>query len=145
MSRSGYSDECDGWDLIRWRGAVSSAIKGKRGQQFLKDLLSALDAMPIKELIAHELIQADGEVCALGAIGYARGLDMTQLDPYESDDVAEAFHVAPALVKEIVFENDEGWYGNEDRKKRWERMRAWVDKQIIVDQAKPCGGEHEQR
>ena len=29
MSRSGYTDECDGWELVRWRGAVNSAIRGK--------------------------------------------------------------------------------------------------------------------
>ncbi|KGC50992.1 hypothetical protein DO66_5867 [Burkholderia pseudomallei] len=36
MSRSGYSDDCGGWSLIRWRGAVNSAIKGARGQKFLR-------------------------------------------------------------------------------------------------------------
>ena len=38
MSRSGYSDDLDNWDLIRWRGQVSSAIRGKRGQGFLREL-----------------------------------------------------------------------------------------------------------
>lgn len=32
MSRCGYSDDYDQWALIRWRGAVESAIRGKRGQ-----------------------------------------------------------------------------------------------------------------
>ena len=68
MSRSGYSDECDGWDLIRWRGAVASAIRGQRGQAFLREMLSALDAMPEKRLISEEL-ERDGEVCAMGAVG----------------------------------------------------------------------------
>jgi len=29
MSRSGYTDSCDmdQWDLIRWRGAVASAVR----------------------------------------------------------------------------------------------------------------------
>lgn len=44
MSRSGYNDDCDGWALIRWRGAVNSAINGKRGQAFLRELVAALDA-----------------------------------------------------------------------------------------------------
>jgi hypothetical protein len=47
MSRSGYSDDHSEWDLIRWRGAVASAIRGKRGQAFLRELLVALDAMPV--------------------------------------------------------------------------------------------------
>jgi hypothetical protein len=40
---------------IRWQGVVKSAIRGKKGQAFLKELLSALDAMPEKKLIAEEL------------------------------------------------------------------------------------------
>ena len=46
MSRHGYSDDCDNeWRAIMWSGAVKSAIKGKRGQAFLKELLAALDAL----------------------------------------------------------------------------------------------------
>lgn len=56
MSRSGYTEDCDGWDLIRWRGAVASAIRGKRGQAFLREALAALDAMPEKQLISHDLV-----------------------------------------------------------------------------------------
>ena len=131
MSRSGYSDDCDGWELIMYRGAVASATRGKRGQQLLRDLLMALDAMPNKRLIAHEL-EHDGEVCALGALGKVRGMCLEVLNPEESEDVAAAFHVAPALVKEIVFENDEDFhYSKETPEARWSRMRAWVVSQII--------------
>lgn len=35
MSRSGYTDDCDGWQLIMYRGAVASAIRGARGQRLL--------------------------------------------------------------------------------------------------------------
>ena len=42
MSRSGYSDSLENWDLIRWRGQVASAIRGKRGQQLLKELADAM-------------------------------------------------------------------------------------------------------
>lgn len=45
MSRSGYDDCCDGWGLIRWRGAVAAAIKGSRGRKLLADMAAALDAM----------------------------------------------------------------------------------------------------
>lgn len=50
MSRSGYSDDYDfdNWQLIRWRGAVNSAINGRRGQAFLKELLTAIEALPEK-------------------------------------------------------------------------------------------------
>jgi hypothetical protein len=43
-------------------------------------LVAALDAMPDKRLIAHEL-RKNGEVCALGSVGAARGLDLEALDP----------------------------------------------------------------
>ena len=56
MSRSGYSDDCDNaWSLIRWRGAVASAIRGKRGQEFLYEMLHALAALPERKLIAFDL------------------------------------------------------------------------------------------
>jgi hypothetical protein len=130
MSRSQYSDDFDNnWTLIIWRGAVASAIRGKRGQQLLKDIILALDAMPDKRLIAHALLQ-DGDVCTLGALGCARQLDMAQLDPDEPEEVAQAFGVAPALVREIAFENDEAWGANETPEQRWKRMRQWIVSQV---------------
>lgn len=134
MSRSGYSEDCTEWDLIRWRGAVNAARKGKRGQQMLRELLSALDAMPVKRLIAHELEQK-GEVCALGCLGKARGLNLTRenVDPEDRERVAEVFGIAPALVAEIAFENDDdfAFTFNETPEHRWTRMRQWVASQIV--------------
>lgn len=57
MSRSGYTDDTeDQWSLIRYRGAVASAIRGARGQAFLREMLTALDAMPEKRLISGALV-----------------------------------------------------------------------------------------
>lgn len=134
MSRSGYSDDCGGWSLIRWRGAVTSAIKGKRGQEFFQELAAALDAMPEKRLIADELQTADGEFCTIGVLGHAKGVDMAQLDPNDREAVAGAFNIAPALAAEIVFENDEGTWIEETPEGRWQRMRNWVESNI----AKPA-------
>lgn len=124
MSRSGYSEDLDQWALIKWRGQVASAIRGKRGQAMLRDLLQALDEMPVKRLIAEEL-EADGEVCALGALGKKRQIDMNELDPEDSDAVAVTFNIAPQLAREIVYLNDE-WNRRETPEERWARMRAWV-------------------
>lgn len=133
MSRAGYSDDCyDTWALIRWRGAVSSVINGKRGQAFLIELLAALDAMPEKKLITEEL-KHDGCFCTLGVIGNARGLDMYQIDPYDTLAVAKTFNVAEALSREIAFQNDEGSWHKETPESRWQRMRDWVAKQIVED------------
>lgn len=74
MSRSGYDVDGDTemWDSIRYRGAVTSAINGFRGQCFLQELRRALDVLPEKKLIVDDL-EKDGAVCALGALGKARG------------------------------------------------------------------------
>ena len=125
MSRSGYSEDLEDWELIRWRGQVASAIRGKRGQRCLSELLSALDAMPDKTLITEELETTEGEVCALGALGRSRGIDMRDLDPGDPESIAEAFNIAPQLAQEIVYLNDEGG-GYETPEHRWERMRKWV-------------------
>jgi hypothetical protein len=129
MSRSGYNDDCEQWALIRWRGAVNSATVGKRGQQFFRDLLAALDALPEKKLIAEEL-ESHGCVCALGALGKARGVPMENLDPEDSASVAGAFNIAEALAREVVFENDEGGYWKETPEQRFVRVRKWVEHQI---------------
>jgi hypothetical protein len=130
MSRSGYNDDCSGWDLIRWRGAVNSATVGARGQKLLKDMLEALDAMPVKKLVSGEL-EEDGNYCALGVLGKLKGIQLSKLDPEDYDAVAKAFDIAPALAREIVYENDEAWY-QDTPETRWIRMRNWVEKQITA-------------
>lgn len=133
MSRSGYSEDYENnWDLIIWRGAVASAIKGKRGQAFLRELLEALDAMPDKRLIREELV-CDGQVCALGSIGVKRGVEgLEKIDPYDHDTLSSTFGIAKALIQEIEYVNDdEGpYWGCELPETRWMRVRQWVTQQI---------------
>jgi hypothetical protein len=125
MSRSGYSDDYEQWSLIRWRGAVASAIRGNRGQAFLREMIEALDAMPEKRLIEEEL-ELNGEVCAMGAVAVKRGLDVSNIDPTEREEVAKAFGIAEAMAAEIAYENDECAWGVETPEHRWARMRAWA-------------------
>jgi hypothetical protein len=131
MSRSGYSYDCENLGL--WRQAVKRAIDGKRGRAFLREMLATLDAMPVKELIAGYL-EDGGEVCALGSVGRARGIDMTPLDPEEPEGLAKAFGIAPCLVQEIEFENDENINsllpGQNTAARRWQHMRNWVCSQL---------------
>ena len=131
MSRSGYSDDCDVWALIRWRGAVKSAIRGARGQAFLRETLAALDAIPDKRLIAGKLKDADGEFCTLGAVGACRGVDLSTIDYEDRESVAAAFGIPVALASEIMFENDDdfGW-GQRTPERRHSAMRAWIASQI---------------
>lgn len=130
MSRSGYVDDgdIDQWALIRWRGAVKSAIRGKNGQAFLREMRDALDKMVFHQLIAEEL-EKDGAVCALGALGSARGIDMSEIDPYDYETVSARFRIPETLAREIVYMNDDEFWRDTPRK-RWERMRAWIDGQI---------------
>lgn len=145
MSRSGYHDDVDhNWYLICYRGAVASAIRGKRGQAFLKEMLAALDALPVKRLIQNDLVATDmvsfshwglvevESVCAIGAVGRARGIDMAGLDPDEPEGVAAKFDIAEALAREIVWENDEagGYWNKETPEARYRRVRSWVESKI---------------
>lgn len=128
MSRAGYSDDLDNWALIRWRGAVASAIRGKRGQAFLREMLMALDALPYKRLITHELEQ-EGEVCALGSVGKLRGLNMSEIDPEEYEQVSAAFGIPECLAREIEFENDEGHW-KQTPEERFAYIRRWVERNL---------------
>ena len=171
MSRAGYSDDCDDYLAKgRWRGALRSAIRGKRGQAFLKEMLAALDAIPNKRLVANVLEQTewdedgnklvlvkDGDVCAFGAVGRARGTEMPIIDE-DDDDVAHyvcrTFGTVDTVTREIMYQNDEGGIGRrvpepnvrqgewdcwgyrwlpETPEERWTRMRKWVKSQIKTE------------
>jgi len=142
MSRCGYIDDCDcdQWEMIKWRGQVASAIRGKRGQAFIMELLDALEAMPEKRLIANTLSRPEPVygppegpvgVCAIGSVGLKRGLDMSDLDPEDYDRVSETFGIARQLVREIEYENDEAWFGyDRTPEARWQHMHDWAMKQL---------------
>lgn len=130
MSRSGYSDDIDNWQLIKWRGAVASAIRGKRGQLFLMELIAAMDALPEPKLIAHALEQ-DGCVCALGAVGKRRGIEMGSVDPDDHETVAGVFDLAHAMACEIVYENDEAGPYKETPEERFIRIRKWAVANLV--------------
>jgi hypothetical protein len=148
MSRSGYADDCDNIGL--WRAAVSNATYGKRGQKFLREMADALDAMPVKELVADAIVRDEIHVCAIGSVAVARGLDVSKLDVTDGEGVAKTFGIARALACEIAYENDEcgdRWgkdaEGNHVRlphetpAQRWTRMRRWVAAQIVSPSVSP--------
>lgn len=140
MSRSGYNDDNeDQWQFIRWRGAVTSAIRGKRGQVFLKEMLVALDALPEKKLITGTLQDdyEDGAVCALGAVGRRRGVAMDKIVVDEDDDgvneeIAGLLEIPHALACEVMWMNDEAW-SHLTPEARFNRMRRWIARQIDED------------
>lgn len=134
MSRSGYSDDCE--DLALYRGQVANAIRGKRGQQLLRDLIAALDAMPEKVLIANVLQDREtGCVCALGAVALKRGIPLRPLVEAgkEGGELAHDFNVAWQLAAEVQYINDEGNFRAESPRARWERVRGWAIENLIGD------------
>ena len=142
MSRSGYSCDLEPLELGRYRRQVQCASLGKRGQQFFRDLVAALDALPEKRLIKEEIQRTDGEVCALGAVGKLRGLPAEKLNEYvrqsDNDALGREFNIARQLAAETQHENDEGWY-NETPENRWARMRAWAVENIVPEKLKEGG------
>lgn len=130
MTRHGYCDDID--DTLaygRWRAQVLSAIRGKRGQTFLKELAAAMDAMPVKELIGHELINTNGQCCTIGVVCKSRGLDVSNVDIDVPEQVGNLVGIARQLAAEIEYENDD-WCSNMSPEDRWKHMRKWVDERI---------------
>lgn len=141
MSRSGYSDDCENLNL--WRGTVHRATGGRRGQAFFRDLIAALDAMPVKRLVSGELETDEGEVCALGCLAKQRGSTLEPDDTYDYDKLGKTFDIAAPLAQEVMYENDEGWRPYPERRtpetpeQRWERIRAWAVKQLRPEPVTP--------
>ncbi len=129
MSRSGYSEDGDYAGANLWENIVNRSIKGKRGQAFLTELAQAMDAMPEKKLITNELITATGEVCAIGVVCKARGLDVSHVDETCRYDVGELVGIAPTMAAEIEYQNDEIRCG-QTPEERWIRIRQWVSAQL---------------
>lgn len=130
MSRSGYTEDYEHAQL--WSHNVERTIGSKRGQQFLRDLRVALDALPEpKRLIAHELKAATDEVCAMGSVGLLRGLDMGNVDDSEPQAVGDLFGISSMMAREIAYINDEaGW--RETPEARYERVSRWVNENLFA-------------
>lgn len=118
--------------------AFRRAIEGKRGQKLLRDMADAMDAMPVKRLVKGTFETADGDVCALGAAGQRRGVDMIHLNKlaaeangdddlvaYVVDGAAQAFDVASSLAQGVMDNNDDGPAG-ETPEQRFLRVRRWI-------------------
>ncbi|MGQ7247566.1 hypothetical protein ACUN9Y_09525 [Halomonas sp. V046] len=88
-----------------------------------------MDAMPEKQLVRDHM-EFNGGFCTLGTVAHARGLDTQSRDPEETDYWAEQLNISEAMVREIVFMNDEAWFRDETPEQRWERMRKWVSDNI---------------
>lgn len=135
VSRSGYTDDCYGPELAMYRGVIASATRGRRGQSFFRELVAALDAMPVKRLISGDLETEEGDVCALGCLAKRRGVTTLEPDDVtDHDKLGATFDIAHQLAAEVMYENDEGFHSyphrEETPEERWARMRKWAAEQI---------------
>lgn len=140
MSRHGYSDFYDSDDNgALYRGRVERVITSIRGQAFMREMVACLDAMPVKQLAAEVFVEPDPyaddgalQVCAMGAVALARGIDTTGLSEAEPMYVADALGIHEILAAEIAYMNDE-WFDRVDANVRHARMRDWAASQIIPE------------
>ena len=149
MSR--YCDY-DDYDYEPWMegqaaGARRSAIRGRRGQQLLRDLIAGLDALPVQELAAGSLEDPEtGCVCALGAVRLQRGADAVPLlfDPTDPDvdwrNLAEPFDISETLANAVVSQNEyyDGCNDEQSRRRRWRSVRDWAVRNLTTP---PGGGQ----
>jgi hypothetical protein len=147
MSR--YSD-CDDYGWEPWMegqaaGALQSAIRGRRGQRLLRDLIAGLDALPVLELAAGALEDPEtGCVCALGAVRLQRGPEAVPLrfDPSDPDvdwrELCQPFDISETLANAVVAKNEFISERNDEqsRRRRWLSVRAWAVGHLIA----PPGG-----
>lgn len=114
-----------------------SAIRGKRGQAFLRRLAEAMDAMPEKRLIASAL-RTGSDRCALGLLASEPLSASEGVDEFYGDwdknflaKLSKELDISRSLVREIAFQNDECTVEiNETPEARWVRMRTWVRSRI---------------
>jgi hypothetical protein len=144
--RISYSDEEDfpgQHDL--WQANCLRCIKGKKGQAALRELEQALLALPEKRLIAYELEDAEGEVCAIGALAKYRN-HTPKADPeWEMEQVGVELGMPEMIAWKIVAMNDVELDWRWDKKtgksvqitpeERYERILAQVQKWTAVTDA----------
>jgi hypothetical protein len=147
MSRLYFDDDWDYNVEGLQQGWLRSAIRGKRGQQFLRELVTALDALPTPELCCGALEDAQtGCCCAFGAVRRLRGPENVNLwfHPEEEDmspyNLAEPFGVSNTLAWAVVQANEEMAESNTEqaRRRRWADVRAWAAGHLL-----PVGEEDE--
>ena len=136
MTRHWTGESDDPLDWGRYQAALQSSLRGRRGQQLLRDLIAGLDALPEPELSRGVLADREtGCVCALGAVGLQRGKSFDELahedfthgaDP---ENLAERFDISATLANEIVQINDQWWQELNQiraREARFQYVKQWA-------------------
>lgn len=150
MSR--FFDDGDGdYPAHWWQIDLERALTSGRGQRFLREIETALLAMPEQKLIEGALVNYDedeqiGAVCAVGAFAAYRAMQEGQTWPQalaviaekwgngEQDDhwntqaLGRSLGLARTVAYELAFRNDEqAWVSDEER---WKGVLTWVRSKI---------------
>lgn len=105
MSRIAYSDEEQfSGQFELWQANCQRSLHGKAGQAALRELEAALLAMPSKRLIANQLQDEHGDVCAIGALVRYKGITPTTRWPDEDMEAVGVECGMPRLVAWKVVE-----------------------------------------
>lgn len=143
--RISYTDEEDyPGQFGLWQGNCDRSISSKAGQSALRELEQALLALPEKRLIANALEDADGEVCAIGALAKYRGVT-PKGDPEEMELIGVELGMPKLVAWKVVALNDidtDFYYDKKDGRRvpytpeqRYERVLAQVRKWLKKDAA----------
>lgn len=147
MSRfdEGYDEDFQNQAAL-YQANTRRALKGRKGQAFLKEMEEALVALPMKKLIEGRICEA-GQVCAMGAFALKRrrdaGADIkAALDWLEAEDPGEGdatetalfskkhFGVMECLSFEMAWVNDDDNGVKQADEDRYERVLKWVRSRI---------------
>jgi hypothetical protein len=153
MSRfSGAEDSYDNAGYL-WEKTVELALRGKKGRVALEELRAALLALPRKRLVTGTLCNDAADVCALGALGVYRRVQLGDhpAEAYQfvwdhqpkysdgeliDDDLWSTMDFAQqelgltrALADAVSYQNDEGIYA---ARPEWlyDRMLEWVEMRL---------------
>lgn len=129
--RISYSDE-ENWpgQFELWQANCSRSLRGRSGQEELRQLRDALLALSDKRLIHGSLVDADGEVCAIGAYAKHKGLDLQDFDPEDETDEVGIRAGMPSLVAWKVVEMNDMQFDHLTPEERYKRMLGWVEAQL---------------
>lgn len=147
MSRFDSYDDYDGPDMSGlWWDSFRRAVNSERGQRTLREIEAALLAMPEHKLIADELADGNGGVCAVGAVAaYRRVQDgqswddaVLSLPPIDSGHetayyASTSLRMAKTIAWEMAQINDDGDRWAPDHwtpEQRHAAVLAWVRKRI---------------
>jgi hypothetical protein len=149
-----------------WRQALKRALASRRGQAMLREVESALLALPQHELAYENIVELGewdeegdhqiptGSVCVIGAVAVHRDvkagatrdaalLDLAESwggehDCWETEELGVSLGMARTLAWKLACLNDET-FGHLTPPERWEAMLAWVRERLLEQETRGVG------